>query len=240
MWRLALLFVAACGRIGFDVGRGGDGGGGGDAPAGSGGPIHHVRPFAQRNPGSTDSDSFTAQANTGDTVLLFVGCQAANAPTTYDVSAPGWTFVTLVPSFGSTTNMYFGQVFIANAPNNAVATVSVQVVGTSCVDLVELGDEFSVDQGPLGASSLLGENGSGATCQGMVNTSSDGEAVWAACHAAQDITAVGAGYTKGADDANGDWSEFKLTSDPANTPESTAFVAPAGEWSMGLVTLRAL
>ena len=43
-----------------------------------------------------------------------------------------------------------------------------------------------------------------------------------------DVTSTGAGFTKSADDGHGDWSEYKLTTDPAGTPEGVLFQTSTG------------
>jgi hypothetical protein len=62
--------------------------------------------------------------------------------------------------------------------------------------------------------------------------------VWAAAYSGMALTAVGSGYTKAADDGNGDWSEYKLTADPAGTTEPVTFSSPAQPWLLGVVTLK--
>jgi hypothetical protein len=42
------------------------------------------------------------------------------------------------------------------------------------------------------------------------------------------LTGVGPGFTKTGDDQMGDWSEYKITSDPAGTQESATFDNTAG------------
>ena len=45
-------------------------------------------------------------------------------------------------------------------------------------------------------------------------------------YAATSVTAPGTGYTKSATDTVGDFAEYKLTNDPANTPEPVTFTNP--------------
>jgi hypothetical protein len=50
------------------------------------------------------------------------------------------------------------------------------------------------------------------------------------------VTAVGAGFVKGADDRVGDWSAYKLTSDPAGTVERVQFTNSVA-YVLSIVTL---
>jgi hypothetical protein len=228
MWRLALVMVAACGRVGFDA----------RDDAGSS-PIHHAGVFAERDPGVAQTDTFTAQTVDGNTIVLMVGCIANTAPTSYAVAAPGMVFTTLIPGFGSDSDANHAQVFTAVAHTSNSTSITVDVSGGPCSDLIVLADAFSIDQGTLGFDAMLGKSGMGAPCQGSVITGSPNEVVWAACHSSTDLVAVGPGFMKAADDAFGDWSEFKVSTDAVNTTEDAGFSASSGNYALAMVTLKA-
>jgi hypothetical protein len=94
----------------------------------------------------------------------------------------------------------------------------------TCNAITSLGDEFAAIA-PFSAIRSDGMNaitGAG-DCLGTVSTSHPDDAVWAACDSDSNVTATGPGDTKGADDGTGDWSEYKITTDPAGTVENVAF-----------------
>jgi hypothetical protein len=243
VWWLALIAVAGCGRVNFGAppelsidASVGDG-------AADTGPlpfdVHHVQVFVGRNPGPVNTDSFTKQATAGNAVLIYVGCGATAAPTAISVTASGWSFAPITPLFGQAAAQKYGQGFIAFAPNNAPATVNVQVTGGPCTDLIELGDELGADQGTIMINTVTGTADVATQCLGSVTTMAPNDTVWAACHAGSTPTSIGPGYTLSADDGFGDWAEYKSTMDPANTVESSGFVATTGDFSLLMVTLTA-
>lgn len=65
-----------------------------------------------------------------------------------------------------------------------------------------------------------------------------GGAVWAARNSDSSVNAVGPGFTKGADDNVGDWSEYRITDDPAGTVESVAFANDNVGYVLSMVTLK--
>jgi hypothetical protein len=58
----------------------------------------------------------------------------------------------------------------------------------------------------------------------VVVTGHTGDAIWAACMSSGSLLDVGPGYTKASDDLGGDYTEYKLTTDPAGTHEPVVFI----------------
>jgi hypothetical protein len=239
MLRASVLALAACGRVGFDA-----------RPANDAAPdvaaadaahdaalaaIAYVQPFAARHPGAGATDTFTtAAAHTGDTIVIEVACSDATAPSAVSLTAPGWTFTPLDAVAGAASTQLYAASFVATAPDAAMVTVTVTWTGSTCqVGKAELGDELA-NVATVDAHVLV--PGTGA-CGGGVVTGHANDAVWGACFDATSITGVGPGYAKGADNGGGDWSEYKLTTDPAGTLEQVTFASPAVGFVLAAATL---
>lgn len=242
--RVALLaLLAACGRIGFaEQQRTGDAAGDAtrDAPADARpdvppGVIGYVGAFAQQHPGPGSTDSFTTTATAGDFIVLQVSCgTTSTAPTGVSVSATaGWSFaVTSASAFNVGLTSF---AYAATAPVTGPVTVNVTWAGTTCdIGLAEIGDEF---EHVFSVDNSLTAGGTG-DCVSTMTAHFANEAVWAACFADTSLLGIGAGFTKGADDMGGDWTEYKLTSDPISTQETATFHNSNSSYMMTGMTLE--
>jgi hypothetical protein len=220
---VACAVVAACGRVGFDPV--------GDAArdASTGPALRWVGPFVQHvfHSPTTNVDTFTAQAQAaGDAVALHVECDSTTlAATGVTVTGPpGWSFRqlgTLVTAGGE-----YATSFGAIAPDTTPATFTITWTIALCdYAMVELGDELA--NNAAGGSALTFdahvETSGVGDCVAAITTAQADEAIWAACTSTSVVSDVGTGFTKGADDTAGDWSEYRITTDPALTVEPVAF-----------------
>jgi hypothetical protein len=241
---LMVVVFAACGRYGFEVHGGASDSGASDSGASGSGtsddaqrdgatasPVSWVKTFvAQFNSAATLTDTFDGAAAAGDAVVWQAFCGNGVEPSAVTVAAPGWTFVQIGSITGSTTSGYWGTSFGAIAPDAASTKVTVTwTAATACANVIELGDEFAgVDTSS--ASSAFDTHAellSDGNCVTSLTTGAANEAVWAAC-TVNTVTSCGSGYTKSADDGHGDWSEYKLTTDPAHTTEGVMFETATG------------
>lgn len=241
---LAAVLATGCGHIGFDT-IGAPGGGGTDAPGGgdSGGPptgaVAYVAPAGAHFRVMGGTQTFALQAvQAGDAIVMFVACSGAQIPSTATVTASGWTFTALGPVTGSSSSQLWMQTLGAIAPDTASAQVTVTLVGSNCNrGTSALADEFAnVD--PVMPFDAHAETTGSGNVSGTITTAHAGDAVWGACYTGSMLTAVGAGFTKGADDANGDWSEYKLASDPLGTVETVTFTNGAQPWALSMATIK--
>lgn len=233
MGRLLLLcLLAACGRIGFadqargdatglpDAARDGQGSGSGSASAITyvGAPVQRLGPM-----GSTDS--FTLQAaRAGDVLVFMLGCAGSQAPSGITISAPGWTFTRLSPMTTDPPAQIYAASFGAIAPDTAAVTASITWASSTCNrGKTEIADELANATLDVHAEA----SGTG-NCTTTITTGAANEAVWAACYAATMATAPGTGFTMSASDGIGDFAEYKLTTDPASTPETVTITNPNG------------
>jgi hypothetical protein len=239
--RLAIVLVAcvACGRVNFDPRGGGDGGGddSGDGPGSQA--VAWAGTFVAAQTNGTNVTTFGGQAHApGNVVVVHAACDGAASPTAVSLTAPGWTFTQIASIAGVSSK--WGTAFTAIAPDTAPATFTVTWVTGSCSgNMNEVGDEFANADTttPVDAVDMMG---GGGDCQGMVTTTRAGDAIWAACSTGGTTTGTGPGYTKSGDDAHDDWSEYKLTTDPAGTVETATFVsASGGGHVMDVVAIRA-
>jgi hypothetical protein len=246
---MAALALVGCGRVGFEGLA--DAGG---APKPGPGPdpvpdapvsrIAYVGPFVQRSPpGTGPNESFTAQAHAaGNAVVIQVSCAANAVPTAVSVVAPGWSFSQLGPITASASSQQRSATFVAIAPDAIGVTVTVSWSGSTCNGSKnDVGDEFAMTDpagGTITFDGVAATEGTG-NCTGTVKTGHAGDAVWAACNSDDSVTAVGAGFRKGADDHVGDWSEYAITDHPAGTVESVEFANPNVGYVLSMVTLKA-
>jgi hypothetical protein len=233
MRHVGWLVVAACGRIGFDPG-GASSDGGADAVRDdtSGGAIAWRQSFAKVQAGQSSSVSGQAMA-VNDLVIFHVDCGSGGTPTVVTVTAPGWTFTQIAPTFGGPLGLWTA-VFVGYAPDTAPTTITAQWTGLTCTgDNEILGDEFAnADVDAHAETTGTGD------CVATVASSHANDAVWAACASGAQLAALGTGYTLGADDGTGDWSEYKLTTDPAGTNYTVTFANGGAANAMTAATLQ--
>jgi hypothetical protein len=240
---LAVVAIAACGRIGFDSVSpgGGDGGGplGDTGSKGDGAPaaIMHQSGFGSvPGPGRTEFIPLQASA-AGDAVVIMIGCAGNNEPTAASMSAPGWTFTQLVGVNGGAPGPW-AATFGAIAPNaNATTATGVFTVQSTCQgSMAYVGDVFSNTDQSGGSMTFDGTGGAngGGNCDGTVVTGSADETIWAACMAAM-VTGAGPGYMQS--QGGGVGSEYEMTTVPAGTTVDAPFVS-SGTNVMMVVAIR--
>jgi hypothetical protein len=204
--------------------------------------IAYVGAFVQRSTGTGPDDSFTAQAHAaGNAVVIQVSCSAAEIPTAVSVSAPGWSFTQLGPITASASSSQRSATVVAVAPDAIGASFAVSWTGSSCDSSKnEVGDEFAMTDpagGTITFDSANATDGRG-DCVGTVTTKHAADAVWAACNSENRVTSAGAGFIKAADDSAGDWSEYAITDQPADTVETVRFANGTAGYVLSMVTLK--
>ena len=184
--------------------------------------IAWVKAFVGKSFSGTDG-TFSAQAaGTGDAIVLHVFCGSAARPS-IDITS-SWTWTKLRPVGGAASQ--WAASFGAIAPDTATTQFNVST-GADCGSamLVELGDEY--ERRPDGGTTTFDgadlATGSGGPCVDVVTTHNAGDAVWGACTSGGSTESIGNGFAQGATDGNSNYSEYKITSDPANTPETVTF-----------------
>lgn len=168
----------------------------------------------------------------GNAVLVFVTCAATSGTVTaVSLTASGWTFTQVGGISGNTSNG-FAAVFRAYAPNTSAATLtqSWTASGGTCGNFMnDLVGEFSGTDLTNFVDGNNAATGSGTPTVSVTPTGNN-DLIWAA--ADDTVTAVGniagSAATKGADDTNGDWSESRLISGGAGSPQSSAFTGSGG------------
>jgi hypothetical protein len=222
--QVVLVILAGCGRIDFDVTTGpslGDGGGEMTPSV-----ISWVQSFAHMGTGPTHTTMIQAQ-NAGDAIVFHIECGDNTAmPTGVTITSPGWTFAAIGSLAGSLAAGGWGQTFGAIAPDTAAATLTVTWAGTTCFNgTPDLGDEFAGNDQTGGSITFDGHaeaSGSGDP-NIIITTGNARDAVWAGAASSSMLQGIGAGYTMGANDGGGDLTEYKVTTDPAGTPEAATF-----------------
>jgi hypothetical protein len=239
---VALTLLHGCGRVGFSPVVSGDADDATDATPGT---IAWVKPFVGQHKASTGLvDTFTASATqTGDAIVIHLFCETSSPPSAVSISGSGWTFVPLGTITGSASNGFWAASVGAIAPDSASTVFDVSwTAAIPCSFLDELGDEFS-GADPTGGTITFDAHAEASAASGncvtSVTTNHANDAVWSAC-TTDCVSDTGPGYTKGADDTSCDWSEYKLTSDPPNTPETTTFLTMPGtsSWVITAVTIK--
>jgi hypothetical protein len=236
--------ASACGRVGFRLL---DDAALADVPADTAidvppARIVHVGPFVARSPGAGATDTFTAQAHAaGNAIVVQVSCAGPAVPDAVTLTATGWTFQQLGAVTASAVSPQRSATLVAIAPNALGTTFSVAWSGSNCSGSKNhVGDEFAMTD-PAGGSitfdSFNATEGTG-NCVGTVRLGHTGGAVWAACNSDNSVNAVGPGFVKGADDNVGDWSEYAITSDPADTIEPVEFDNDNVGYVLSMVTLK--
>jgi hypothetical protein len=169
----------------------------------------------------------------GDLMLFQVSCDGSFPSTTVSLSAPGWDFVQVGATFTTPGNTPWAANYTATVPSTDSVTVTAAWSKPNCTPgSVILGDEFA-----NAVVDVLVGSGANQACSATVETGAVDDAVWAACSGGS-LPGVGSGYTPGANDGNGDLSEYKLTADPAGTGELAAFPNGTQSYVMSAATLH--
>jgi hypothetical protein len=187
---------------------------------------------------SASATSFTFSCTPGaanDAVAFKVSCAASSTPSSISISATGWTITSLSGVSGSTTAGIAGS-FGAIAPGTSATTFTATFgTGAICNSYYDYAvDEFSGNDATGGATTFDAHNqatGSGS-CSVNVTPANGSDAIWGACE--DTTTAVGSGYTKGQDDAGGDWTEYKILSGGNGVAQTVNFTGSGAYVALGV------
>ena len=219
---LVIAMLAACGRFDFDASL--------DATPPISGPITHANAFVNvQSSALSTTHTFAASAQAaGDLVLLHIYCGSVDAATSMTLTAPNWAFTELGQIGNDSVGEYVYTV-AAIAPDTTSATFTVVWTTTSgCQTSDDLGDEFGGTYDLATAIDSHDETTGDNDCVASVTTRHADDAVWAGCTTLT-VSGIATGYTKGADDGHGDWTEYRLASDPDDTVESPTFTNTSGK-----------
>jgi hypothetical protein len=196
--------------------------------------ITHVKVFVQQSVTSSSSTAtFTiAATNANDAVCIQAAAAATTLPTGVTITASGWTFTQISPASGMTTwiSVVSAASLCAISPNTTSVTFTATFTGGANFSAISLlGDEFTGNDTTGGTTTFDAHNEAQATSGNPtvnVTPANNNDALWGA---AQDNTsAVGSGFTKGADDANGDWSEWKILAGGSGSAQTVNFTGSGG------------
>ena len=188
---------------------------------------------------SNKSFTFTpAAANDG--VLIMVGCAGNNTPSAVSLSASNWSFTQVGSIIGTSKN--WSALFKAYSPNASQATIMQSwTIASGCKDTVggnsfmnDLVDEWS----GVDATNFVDASNSGAnsgSCSLNVTPVANNDGLDGFCQ--DTVTAVGGGFTKGADDSLQDWSEYQVLSGGAGVSQTVNFTG-GGTWEEFAVAVK--
>lgn len=194
---------------------------------------------------STATQTFTYTAtNTNDAVLFSLACASnPNTPSAIALTASGWSTTQVGTIVGGATQGW-AAMFKAYSPNTSAATFTMTwtVVGNSCNGFMnDLIDEFSgADLTNFVDASVQNTAASGSGCpsatagNGVTPTVND-DGIWFACN--DNATVVSGGYTKGGDDNQNDWTEWKILTGGSGTEQFSSFTTSNG-WTMNGVAIK--
>jgi hypothetical protein len=182
--------------------------------------------------------TYTA-GGTGNLVLVWVTMVPQSAsPTSVSLTATGWTFSQVGGIINGGASAGCGAIFVAYAPNTSAATLTLtwnQPTANWFSDLIQ---EFS---GGMASSPTAGSNfatGTGTPTVSLTPTANSC-LIWVACN--DSVTAVGSigGITaiKGADDTQGDWSEYQVLTGNTGVAQSCT-ITGSGAYLIGAVAIR--
>ena len=179
------------------------------------------------------------QAN--DALVVLVGCRSPGV-TSMSLTAPGWNFTPISGLVGPSGFSDFISTFGAITPNTAPVMFTVILLSGNgnCTsnDTTVMADEFSGNDITGGTTTFdaHGESldpAAGGICTGApVTPANNNDAIWYGCF--DNVTGVTAGYTKGQDDATGDWTEYKILSGGFGVVQNPGFVTNPNFVTFGL------
>jgi len=185
--------------------------------------------------GGVLTKTFTYTATAANEAVVFALNCGGTTETSVSLSATGWTITSLSGVAGASGSRIAS--FAAISPNTTAATFTM-TWSTDCGAFMgDLVDEFSGTD-LTGGTTTFDANNSGTgsgSCSITVTPANNNDAVWGACE--DSVTAVGSGYTKGADDTSQDWSEYKILSGGSGVSQTVNFTG-SGTWSEVAVTIK--
>ena len=209
---------------------------------GGGVPLTHVGGAAGQPVVTSQVMTFSYRpVGTNNALVVLIGCRSPGI-TAMSLTAPGWTFTPISGLVGPSSFFDFISTFGAITPNTAPVTFTVTLTGGNgnCTsnDTLVLVDEFSGNDVTGGTTTFDAHNesldtASSVPCTGApVTPANNNDAIWYACF--DNVTGVSGGYTKGQDDGNGDWSEYKILSGGSGVAQSPGFTINPSFASFGL------
>ena len=179
---------------------------------------------------NTKTFTYTPQQG-NDGVLIAVGCAATTTPSSVTLSGSGWTFTQVGSILGSVGASGWFALFKAYAPNTSQVTITqtwnglgVNLCGNGSKGFMnDLVDEWK-GMDPtnfVDAVGTLSNGSSGCTANVTPNAANDG--LDGLCN--DTVTGVGGGYTNGANDTQGDWSEYTVLSGGAGVSQTVNFTS---------------
>lgn len=179
------------------------------------------------NPGTTIAAAVTPGA-TGRLMLVGCGCETAGATLSIaDTAGNTWNVLN-----AKTTQVGSGcfQSWWAVANGSGATTVTHTIAGATDVFRNILIDVYSGNDTVSPVSSQNTASGASGSPSGTVTPSDANCLIWGAAN--DSITAVGSGYTKGADDTAQDWSEYKEISGGSGSAQTVNFTGTSGAWML--------
>lgn len=175
--------------------------------------------------------------------LIIMGMQVANgaaAPTISDTQTNTWL---PMPTFNDATNVNTLKGWFAYAKNTSSMVITVASNVAAAFMSMTL-DEFTDAQITLWTLDQTAHSATGQTTANPISQAftptNNGELIWA--YSADSITAVGnidgGAATKGGDDGNQDWSEWRLLVGRAGISMTAAFVGTAGAYDVIVATFQ--
>jgi hypothetical protein len=184
---------------------------------------------------TTKTFSYTP-TGTGNVILFGIGCAAPSTTNTISLAATSWTITTISSGVGASGNrMAF---FRAYALNTSATTFTLTST-VQCNNFINvLIDEFSGMDVTTATSATNTTSGSGTPTASVTPTSND-NMIWLACD--DSITAVGnidgSAATKGADDTQQDWGEYRLLTGGSGVSKTAAFTG-SGAYTCGIAAIQ--
>lgn len=195
-------------------------------------PISHKQAVQAALQSANTTIAVAITPNAAGNIIIVAGGANATAPTITIADSPGahtWIECNPVKAQAGSGSM---RGFYAIAKNTSATTITITSSTTPSFMNV-LGNEFDgVDQvSPIGAhDEASGATGSPISAAMVLDV--DDEAVWAACN--DSITAVGnidgSAATKGADDLQQDWTEWRVLVGRNGASITAAFTGTSGAW----------
>jgi hypothetical protein len=194
--------------------------------------------------GTSFSYTFSAGAtNTSDAIVVLVSITDAVVPSSVQITATGWTWTQLGTIITSAGNNSYTACFVAIAPNTTIVTHTVAWVGGSGGSTSfqgAIGDEFTGNDTTGGSTTFDAFNSASSGASGnptvIVIPANNNDALWGGTY--DSVTAVGANFNVGVNDANGDWTEFQILTGGRGTPQTVNFAGSAGGYTIFGVSIK--
>jgi hypothetical protein len=181
------------------------------------GAVSWVKATQNSNAAGSTIAATIAPTNSGDLIIIHADGNVTTQTAT--IAATGWSFNVLVGK--TTTTSTLSYAWWAFAPSTASATITVTFSSTTNFHSILVDEWTGMDTVTPISGAAASATGSSVTPTVNVTPADNNTGLWGG--SMDSITAVGAGFFKGADDTQQDWTEHQVIAGGSGVAQTVSF-----------------